>query len=442
MGPRFLIEPISRIVMVDALMTSIECVAYGNPPPVYRMYRTTVYDNQTHVTSSLDTRYTLSNGKLQIDKPTESKDSGTYQCVAENQFGTVYSVPVSISFGTLGEFANVIRAPVVAKEHDSANIECLPPSFKPAVVYQWRKAMVDFVRPDLNPHLFISSNGKLYFSEVNLSDEGEYLCIVKLTSGNGAIMDSLQPPSRTSLPIRLRVNYADPKVWGPEISNDFINVFPNVPMRGQTILLECLAYGALPLTYSWRREGLPLPSKIYYTDHKRILHIPNAELEDGGNYVCHVARTSVAFTEKAFSLQIQCKSFEKPQSIPKYTHLDKSLPNFMSFRQMGEKMTKPYFVFPLRDQHVDIGSQLTWRCEARAVPPANYLWFKNGQVITVKQGEIEINQNVMIIKGLDQAKHNGMYQCAAENVHGTTFSSAQLRVLVWAYLLPCSCLMV
>ena len=31
--------------------------------------------------------------------------------------------------------------------------------------------------------------------------------------------------------------------WGPEISNDFIAVFPRQPLRGQYVRLECLAYG-------------------------------------------------------------------------------------------------------------------------------------------------------------------------------------------------------
>jgi len=62
--------------------------------------------------------------------------------------------------------------------------------------------MADFVRPDLNPHLFISANGKLYFSEVTQTDEADYHCIVKLTT-RGDPISTTQPPSRISLPIPL-----------------------------------------------------------------------------------------------------------------------------------------------------------------------------------------------------------------------------------------------
>lgn len=32
----------------------------------------------------------------------------------------------------------------------------------------------------------------------------------------------------------------------------------------------------------------------------------------------------------------------------------------------------PYFIIPLEDQHVDKGSQLTWRCEAMGYPQPVY----------------------------------------------------------------------
>ena len=73
--------------------------------------------------------------------------------------------------------------------------------------YQWyRGEIADFVRPDLNPYVFISNNGKLYFSEVTKNDESDYRCIVKLTSGSER-MSTDQPPSRISLPIPLEVRH-------------------------------------------------------------------------------------------------------------------------------------------------------------------------------------------------------------------------------------------
>lgn len=88
----------------------------------------------------------------------------------------------------------------------SARLQFIPFDFHIAAVsYQWYKDDKQFVRPDLHSYIFISRNGKLYFSEVSTADRGNYRCIVKLTSNNGAAIGTDQPPSRTSLPTLLDV---------------------------------------------------------------------------------------------------------------------------------------------------------------------------------------------------------------------------------------------
>lgn len=41
----------------------------------------------------------------------------------------------------------------------------------------------------------------------------------------------------------------------------------------------------------------------------------------------------------------------------------------------------------------------------------------------------QIRTNILTIHNADPIKHDGMYQCEAKNTHGSTFSSAQIRVL-------------
>ena len=92
-------------------------------------------------------------------------------------------------------------------------------------------------------------------------------------------------------------------------------------------------------------------------------------------------------------------------------------------------LAKPVFTFPLRNMHADVGSSLTWRCEAEAVPKAVYAWYKNSQLLKNIPGQLEIHENVLHILRLDQTRDEGMYQCSASNAHGTSITSAQLRVL-------------
>lgn len=89
----------------------------------------------------------------------------------------------------------------------------------------------------------------------------------------------------------------------------------------------------------------------------------------------------------------------------------------------------PFFMFPLRDQHVDINGEVTLRCYAGGVPRPVYSWFKNTQPLTSEPGDVEITANVVIIKRADPLRHNGMYACQVTNLYGTRVSTAQIRVL-------------
>ncbi|CAE1245096.1 unnamed protein product [Acanthosepion pharaonis] len=90
---------------------------------------------------------------------------------------------------------------------------------------------------------------------------------------------------------------------------------------------------------------------------------------------------------------------------------------------------KPYMIFPLTPKFVDIESQLTWFCQSRAKPLPTYTWFKDGLQINSTQDVIVVNNTLQIINV--NGEHAGMYQCAATNIHGTTYSSAQLSVLAF-----------
>ncbi|XP_071103024.1 contactin-like [Haliotis cracherodii] len=399
-GPRLMTEPYDLVEIGDAVTASIECVATAVPPPIYRMYHT-LQNVTILITPDLDDRYSLTNGKVTIADPREDPDGGRYHCEAENEFGIVVSKQMQLSFGNLAEFSNIGREPVRAVRHSYAIINCVPPLGKPAVAYNWLKSSgSNFIRTDINPHIFISYNGKLYFSEVTDTDETYYRCVVKLISDSSAVIGSHQPPSRLSMPIDLQLIDDLSTDWGPEIANDFVASFPRLPKRGQRVRLECLAYGTMPIAYSWQREGgLPMPLSTVLDDHNRILYIDNVQLEDAGNYTCHAKRGSSGSDQKSFYLKVEAI---------------------------------PYFIYPLRDQHADINSKLTWRCDARAVPNPTYRWLKNGQPLNSVPGDVTISGNILTINSLDPQRHSDMYQCSATNIHGVAYSSGQLRVLAFA----------
>ena len=45
----------------------------------------------------------------------------------------------------------------------------------------------------------------------------------------------------------------------------------------------------------------------------------------------------------------------------------------------------PFFIIPLEDQHVDKGSDLTWRCISDGEPTPSYSWYRNSEEIIIDQ---------------------------------------------------------
>ncbi|XP_060078104.1 contactin-like [Ylistrum balloti] len=403
-GPQMTVQPQSVIVVSRATKAVLECRALGNPRPQYTWYKM-VNGSEVMITSSVDDRFTLTNGKLTIQNPNEDADANErYQCTIENKYGKIFSDPVSLSFGFLGDFSNVQDAPVYAFAYDGAVIKCSNIKFKPAAVFNWQRGeKKEYIFASTTPYTFISSNGQLYFSEVTRVDEGDYYCQITLTALSGTALGTSQAPSKTSLVITLSIiDQAAKTDWGPVIQDDFIAVFPQPPLKGQDVRLECFAYGSAQnymdmWHYSWSREGQPMPETAKYENFYRVLIIQNARLEDQGNYTCLVRRGNKAADSKTLYLRLEAK---------------------------------PYFILGLQNQHVDVGGQLTWRCEANGYPSPVYQWYKNGvELVNSNGGDLTITGNNLVIRSLNKDLHDGMYQCSATNVHGTSFSSAQLRVL-------------
>ncbi|XP_033745615.1 contactin-like [Pecten maximus] len=368
--------------------------AKGLPQPTYVWTRNS---SQDIITANTDTRYTLTNGRLSIQDPTEGKDAGRYQCEAENRFGKIISAPVFLSWAFLGSFTNVDRAPTRPDEFSGAILECptIQSRSKVGITYQWKRGF-EFIITDLNPYIFISQDGKLYFSEVTRSDNGDCYCIATLSSPSGSrnYVGSAQVPSRISREISLDVIPQPSSESAVQLQDSFIQVFPRIPRAGQTLSLECFAYGSGTLEYTWTTPGRQ-DDRFSLSDSNRVLTIADSRLTDSGTYSCTVrSRKTDTFGTRTFTLSIEAK---------------------------------PFFTLPLKSQHVDIGKQLTWRCETRSSPPAVYTWYKNGQPL-LNTSDFIVIRNTLVIPTLEK-KHSGMYQCGANNIHGTTMSSAQLRVL-------------
>lgn len=99
MGPIFITEPVSTIYDVSSTLTTVNfvCEVAANPFPSYLWYVT--HDQVQKPVNLTDQSKTVTNGRLSMQSPSQTKDNGDYQCLAQNSFGAVRSDFATLSFG-------------------------------------------------------------------------------------------------------------------------------------------------------------------------------------------------------------------------------------------------------------------------------------------------------------------------------------------------------
>ncbi|WAR15477.1 CNTN5-like protein [Mya arenaria] len=371
----------------DVDNVQFECLVEANPLPSYQYYGgdTLSFDNNTLITSAVSSRYTLTAGKLTIEKPDQTEDNTYYHVRVSNEKGTVLSTPAQLIFGHLGFFSNVKPDSVFADLFKGTQIACNPPSYSPMVTYSWFiNAIGDIPVWDNMQNQFVSQTGKLFISSVQPTEVNrDYFCTVTLTGTDDAPLGNANMIARTSLAYRLasQGSGVSDNDYGPIL---YTNVMPSPTLTGNTVRMECIAYGKLPLEYSWYREdGRPFSLGTTLSDRNRVLTIRNTPIDAEGRYVC---------------------------------------------RCVGG--TKPYFPFGINNQFADPGMTLSWFCKAVGKPKPTYSWYRNGILLQPQSGRIEILDSGMrlVIRDVD-SPDEGMYQCGATNYYGTVFSSGELKVL-------------
>ncbi|XP_053991481.1 contactin [Hylaeus volcanicus] len=395
-GPYFIKQPVDKVFDVSKRKisndVSLSCYAGGYPAPTYEWFQEE-YENDRLIATKIDplqnVRYTVSGGTLIIYKPDQTEDRGSYHCKATNKFGTIISESVELSFGYILEF-NLKRSEERGDQNWGKAVYCDPPQHFPGVRYYWaRDYFPNFVEED--KRVFVSHDGALYFSALEMIDRGNYSCNVQSvasdTGRNGPFF-----------PLRVDPHSSFQQLKFP---NNFPKAFPEAPIAGEEVRLECIAFGYPVPSYNWTRRGALLPRGSYSTSYNRVLIIPKVHVDDQGEYVCRVHNDRLSI-ENSVRLTIQAA---------------------------------PNFTIPLVDKHMDNRGELTWTCEAFGIPDVTYNWFKNGELLDMEtlpsedRDRYSIQDNVLNIKNLDPERDPAMYQCRAKNQLKTKYSSAQLRVL-------------
>ncbi|XP_069062463.1 contactin-4-like isoform X2 [Pleurodeles waltl] len=380
-GPTFTQEPTDVIFPLDPEEKNVRlsCEVQGNPKPTLRWKV-----NGFEVVSAVDGRYVLEDGGLVINNPNKTQDTGTYQCIASNSFGTIVSREAKLQFAYLENFVTRTRNTVSVREGQGMVLLCGPPPHSGELTYAWIfNEYPPFVQQD-NRRFVSQETGNLYIAKVERSDVGNYTCVVTNTVTNTRV---LGPPT----PLILKHDGVMGE-YEPKIEVHFPETVPSA--KGTTVKLECFALGNPVPTISWRRaDGKQISRKVRRHRTSGVLEIPNFQQEDAGLYEC-VAENS------------RGKNVARGQ-LTFYAH--------------------PNWIQKINDAHIAIEENIFWECRASGRPKPSYSWLKNGREL-VTRDRVQIEHGALTITSVN-VSDSGMYQCVAENRHGTIYASAELRVI-------------
>ncbi|KAM3877572.1 contactin-3 [Diretmus argenteus] len=384
-GPRWRAEPSDLILPINSpdQQATIRCEAEGNPSPQYRWSL-----NGTVIDLGNDYRRHMSGGNLIINSLDRDQDTGIYQCMAFNMWGSILSGRATLQFAYLDNFkTQSARNAVNVREGQGVVLLCGPPMHSGELAFRWIfNEYPYFVQQDARR--FVSQEtGSLYIAKVEPSDVGNYTCVVNNTVTTEKVLSS-------PTPLVLR-NDGVMGEYEPKIEVNFPDSVPAA--KGSLVKLECFALGNPVPEISWRRtSGVPFPSKVKTKNSNAVLEIPNFQQEDAGTYEC------VAENSRGKNVARGRVSFH----------------------------AKPHWLQTMTDTAMSIDDNLFWECKANGKPKPSYSWLKDGENI-LPESRMRIENGALSIAVLEHSDA-GLYQCVAENKHGIIYSSAELMVLASA----------
>ncbi|XP_046880541.1 contactin-2 [Hypomesus transpacificus] len=384
-GPVFEEQP-SSVVYPEGLKevsVTLSCRARASPAASYR-WRV----NGTEVEVG-DPHFRLVAGNLVISGPQSGRDGGSYQCLAINRCGTIVSHAANLKFGYLQDFPPESRSPQTATEGTGVFLTCQPPAHYPALSYRWFvNEFPSFVQPGGGRAFVSQVTGNLYLASSVPADSGKYFCFSTITMDISTKSTFSRATQLTVLPdVNSRKSAPSIKVRFPT---------ETYALARHTTQLECFAYGNPVPKLRWRKVDGLLPSKAEESSEGPVLTLPDVAFDDEGIYECEAYNSEGLDTHQG-RVTVQAQ---------------------------------PEWLQVMSDSEVEISSELSWSCIASGKPRPSIHWLRNGQPLST-QDRVEVNGGRLKILSLS-LEDTGMYQCVAENKHGTIFSNAELRVQVQA----------
>ncbi|PAV76911.1 hypothetical protein WR25_23667 [Diploscapter pachys] len=229
------------------------------------------------------------------------------------------------------------------------------------------------------------------FSYAKIEDENSYscsLCVYSTQSGQYGPFFRLFIPSTDA-------------AFAPRLAESQPQIFPDVPTLGQTLFIECFAYGNPVPTYDWSRvDGKNLSSRASISNFGRILKIEKATHEDSGRYRC-TAQNQLGNAEGEISVTLK---------------------------------GPPVIVLPLYDKLVQLNGSFHFVCHLATADAQSIVeWFKDSKPLvplllpSSQRKRITVKHNKLWVRDAE-VSDSGIYECMASNDLGAAYATAAVKV--------------
>uniref|UniRef100_A0A8C3IU10 Neuronal cell adhesion molecule n=1 Tax=Chrysemys picta bellii TaxID=8478 RepID=A0A8C3IU10_CHRPI len=376
----YIVDPRENIV--------IQCEAKGKPPPSFSWTR-----NGTHFDIDKDARVTVkpNSGTLVINIMNGGKTEayeGVYQCTARNERGAAISNNIVIRPSSKRSplWTKEKVEPKHVREGDPLVLHCSPPVGLPPPIIFW----MDNCKLPQNERVSQGLNGDLYFSNVKPEDTREdYICYARFNH-----TQTIQQKQ----PISVKVFSTKPLTERrPTLLTPVGSTSNKVELRGNVLLLECIAEGLPTPVIRWIKEGGELPiNRTFFENFKKTLKIIEVSEADSGKYKC-VARNPLGSTHHTITVTVKAA---------------------------------PYWITAPRNLVLSPGEDGTLICRANGNPKPNISWLTNGVPIAIapEDPSRKVDGDTIIFSDV-QERSSAVYQCNASNEYGYLLANAFVNVL-------------
>ncbi|XP_049450272.1 titin-like [Epinephelus fuscoguttatus] len=351
----------------------LECLVSGSLPMIIQWYKDEkeIQTDEKHKSTFFENVAFLEISRL------DSKDSGSYTCMAKNKAGSTQCSGMLI----------VKEPPCILEKPESMNV--LPGSkvkFNVRVsgtlplITKWFKNKKEILSSiDCNVIKDnTSSSLELFFAKT--SDSGEYVCEIQNDVGSTSCQTTLfvkEPPFFIEKPEGVSlVRVGDSKVF------------------------ECTVAGTPEISVRWFRDGAEIHQsfkhKMLFLNSVATLEICQVSENDRGKYICEACNE--AGTESC-TVEIEVKE-------------------------------PPLFAEELMSVEVVKGSTAAFACKVVGTAPFKVTWFKDNKPIKSSQKYIVDSENVSLKIQDCKVEDVGSYQCIVANEAGscTGFAALSLKV--------------